>query len=126
VSAAKVQQVYQDRQLADLKAQTEAANAQKAAAEAASAQAAKVAEQAKQSSQYTSQARTQSQVQNVNAINVQSMLRNYGSQSPQQAQTDIQQVTADGADGVTSATGTEDQRKRPGGFTNRATGIRIS
>lgn len=122
----QAQNTWDTRRQAELKAQTDAANAQRAAAEAASAEAAKVAESARQQGEYTQQARTQSQVQQANAINVQAQIRDYQNRAPEQAQADVSAVTADGASGGAGAGAGEDQRKRPGGFTQRATGIRIS
>jgi len=122
----QAQSTWDNRRMAEIKQQTDAANAQRASAEEASRQAAKVAESAAQQRQYTQQGQTQSQVQNVNALNVQSQIRDYQNKSPEQASADVSQVTADGADGGSPSAGAEDQRKRPGGFTNRPTGIRIS
>ncbi|AGW43612.1 hypothetical protein JG068_030 [Burkholderia phage JG068] len=122
----QAQNTWDTRRQAELKAQTDAANAQRAAAEAASAEAAKVAESARQQGEYTKQARTQGQVQQANAINVQAQIRDYQNRAPEQAQADVSAVTADGASGGAGAGAGEDQRKRPGGFTQRATGIRIS
>lgn len=122
----RAQNTWDNRRQAELKAQTDAANAQRAAAEASSAEAAKVAESARQQGEYTQQARTQSQVQQTNAINVQAQIRDYKNRAPEQAQADVSAVTADGASGEAGAGAGEDKRKRPGGFTQRATGIRIS
>lgn len=119
------QNTWDTKRQAELKAQTDAANAQRAAAEQASREAAKVAESARQQGEYTQQSRTQGQVQQANAINVQAQIRDYQNRAPQEASTDVSAVTADGADGRAAAGG-EDQRRRPGGFTQRATGIRIS
>lgn len=120
------QRTYDTRRTAELQAQTDAANAQKAAAEQALAAAQQQQKDTETQKSYVQQGRTQAMVQNANAINVSQQIRDYQNKAPGEASTDVSQVTADGADSGGAVSGAEDQRKRPGGFTQRATGIRIS